>query len=93
MFFLGAPRLGYRIWKDHSLNISTVSANKKVLVIGAGRAAEMLIREIMREGSYMPVGLLDNNARSPKYDPAPKRNTSFAFSPLPGSTTHFTLPF
>ncbi len=61
MFFLGAPRLGYRIWKDHSLNISTVSANKKVLVIGAGRAAEMLIREIMREGSYMPVGLLDNN--------------------------------
>lgn len=32
-----------------------------MLVIGAGRAAEMLVREIMREGSYIPVGLLDNN--------------------------------
>lgn len=61
MFFLGAPRLGYRVWKDHSLNINTLSASKKVLVIGAGRAAEMLIREIMREGSYIPIGLLDDN--------------------------------
>ena len=61
MFFLGGPRLGYRVWKDHSFSINTISANKRVLIIGSGRAAEMLVREIIREGSYVPVGLLDDN--------------------------------
>ena len=61
MFFLGAPRLGYRVWKDHSFSINTISANKRVLIVGAGRASEMLVREIIREGSYIPVGLLDDN--------------------------------
>ena len=62
MFFLGAPRLCYRVWKDHSFSINTISGSKRVLIIGAGRAAEMLVREIIREGSYIPVGLLDDNA-------------------------------
>jgi FlaA1/EpsC-like NDP-sugar epimerase len=61
MFFLGGPRLGYRVWKDHSFSINTISANKRVLIVGAGRAAEMLVREIIREGSYIPIGLLDDN--------------------------------
>jgi FlaA1/EpsC-like NDP-sugar epimerase len=61
MFFLGAPRLGYRVWKDHSLSINTLPNSKRVLVIGAGRAAEMLVREIIREGNYVPIGLLDDN--------------------------------
>ncbi len=63
MFFLGAPRLGYRVWKDHSLNINTKPNSKRALVIGAGRAAEMLVREIIREGSYIPIGLLDDNSQ------------------------------
>jgi len=61
MFFLGGPRLGYRVWKDHAFSINTLSDNKRVLVIGAGRAAEMLVREMIREGVYVPVGLLDDN--------------------------------
>jgi FlaA1/EpsC-like NDP-sugar epimerase len=61
MFFLGGPRLGYRVWKDHSFSINTISANKRVLIVGAGRASEMLVREIIREGSYIPIGLLDDN--------------------------------
>jgi FlaA1/EpsC-like NDP-sugar epimerase len=61
IFFLGAPRLGYRVWKDHSFSINTISANKRVLIIGAGRATEMLVREIIREGGYIPIGLLDDN--------------------------------
>jgi len=61
MFFLGGPRLSYRVWKDHSLSINTMSNSKRVLVIGSGRASEMLVREIIREGSYIPVGLLDDN--------------------------------
>ena len=63
MFFLGGPRLGYRVWKDHSFSINTISANKRVLIVGAGRATEMLVREIIREGSYVPIGLLDNNVQ------------------------------
>ncbi len=61
MFFLGGPRLSYRVWKDHTLSINTISNSKRVLVIGAGRASEMLVREIIREGSYIPIGLLDDN--------------------------------
>ncbi len=61
MFFLGGPRLGYRVWKDHSLSINTISANKRVLIVGAGRATEMLVREIIREGTYIPIGILDDN--------------------------------
>jgi FlaA1/EpsC-like NDP-sugar epimerase len=62
IFLLGAPRLGYRLWKDHKLSINTIIDNKRVLIIGAGHGAEMLIREIMRVGNYMPVAILDDNA-------------------------------
>lgn len=61
MFFLGGPRLGYRVWKDHAFSMNTLSDSKRVLIIGAGRAAEMLVREMIREGVYIPVGLLDDN--------------------------------
>ena len=61
MFFLGGPRLGYRVWKDHSFSVNTLNDSKRVLIIGAGRASEMLVREIIREGTYIPIGLLDDN--------------------------------
>ena len=61
VFFLGAPRLGYRAWKDRSLNLKAISSSHRVIIIGAGRAAEMLIREMNRDGQYAPVGLLDDN--------------------------------
>ena len=61
MFFLGGSRLAYRVWKDHSFSINTITGSKRVLIIGAGRAAEMLVREIIREGKFIPVGLLDDN--------------------------------
>ena len=61
MFFLGAPRLAYRAWRDHTISVNTISAKKRAIVIGAGRAADMLIREMLRDGNYMPVGLLDDN--------------------------------
>ena len=61
MFFLGGPRLGYRVWKDHSFRINSLSDSKRVLIVGAGRAAEMLVREMIREGIYIPIGFLDDN--------------------------------
>jgi FlaA1/EpsC-like NDP-sugar epimerase len=63
MFFLGAPRLGYRVWKDHSFNLKRMTGGQKVMIVGAGRAGEMLIREMNRDGSYIPVGFFDDNER------------------------------
>ena len=61
MFFLGAPRLVYRVWRDHAISVNTISNRKRAIVVGAGRAAEMLIREMLRDGKYLPIGLLDDN--------------------------------
>ena len=52
MFFLGAPRLAYRAWRDHTISVNTISTKKRAVVIGAGRAADMLIREMLRDGNY-----------------------------------------
>lgn len=62
IFLLGGSRLCYRQWKEHSLNIrKTFSAGKRVLIIGGGRAGETLIRDIIRDGTYLPVGIIDDN--------------------------------
>ena len=61
IFFLGAPRLAYRLWKDRTLNIKTVTGGNRVLIIGAGRAGEMLVREMLRDENYIPVGFIDDN--------------------------------
>ena len=60
--FLGAPRLAYRYWKDSRLGLNEHFTVRRVLVLGAGRAGEALIRELARENRYRPVGLLDDNA-------------------------------
>jgi len=63
IILLGAPRLFYRMWKDHGLNWRHGSGQKRVLIIGAGRAGEMLVRDMRREGEYQPIGFLDDNRR------------------------------
>lgn len=63
IILLGAPRLFYRMWKDHGLNWRYTSGQKRVLIIGAGRAGEMLVRDMRREGEYQPIGFLDDNRR------------------------------
>lgn len=60
-FLLGGPRLGYRLWKDRTFNLKVISAENRALIIGAGRAGEMLARDMLRNGSYLPVGFIDNN--------------------------------
>jgi len=61
IFLLGGPRLAYRMWKDYSINIKTVIGINRVLIIGAGKAGEMLAREMLRDENYTPVGFVDDN--------------------------------
>ncbi len=63
MFFLGGPRLAYRIWKDHSFKIKVNKQGKRVLLIGAGAAGDILIRDMLRDGTYQPLGFVDDNEK------------------------------
>jgi len=59
---LGAPRLLYRYWKDSRLDFSARAPSQRVLVLGAGKAGEALVRDLRRDNRYMPVGFLDDDA-------------------------------
>ena len=63
VFLLGGPRLAYRLWKDHSLTLRSVTAAARVLVVGGGKAGEGVIRDMLRDGSYLPIGILDDDPR------------------------------
>ena len=59
---LGTPRLLYRWFKDRKLYLP---GGKRVLIVGAGRAGEMLARDLLRdpERTLMPVGFVDDDLR------------------------------
>ncbi len=61
MLFLGGPRLGYRYLKDRTLNLHHNSSAKRLIIIGAGRAGEMLARDMLRDERFLPVGFIDDN--------------------------------
>jgi len=63
MFFLSGPRLGYRFWKDQHLSLKSISGAERVLVIGAGRAGETVVRDLLRDPRYVAVGLADDNTK------------------------------
>ena len=56
---LGMPRVLYRLWKDFRQSGNNADA-QRVLVLGAGRTAETLLRDLRTDGRYQPVGLLDD---------------------------------
>ena len=59
---LGLPRLAYRMWKDH-VGKRDESDARRVLILGAGRAADALVRDLRRTGAFQPVGFLDDAPR------------------------------
>ncbi|MGK0674392.1 MAG: nucleoside-diphosphate sugar epimerase/dehydratase [Halothiobacillaceae bacterium] len=59
---MGGSRFAYRAWKDHRLAAGPLTDTRPVLVLGAGSAADFLLRELRRTPSgYRPVGLLDDD--------------------------------
>ena len=63
VFLLGGPRIVYRLWKDHGFTARNTRVRKRVLLLGAGRAGEMLARDMHRDGEYVAVGFLDDKPR------------------------------
>ncbi|RMD69706.1 MAG: polysaccharide biosynthesis protein [Gammaproteobacteria bacterium] len=60
-FLLGAPRMMYRIWKDQGFRVLKEQGKaSRVLILGAGKAGEALVRDMLRQGNYLPVGFLDD---------------------------------
>ncbi len=59
---LGGPRFLYRLVKDREFG---ATLDKKALVVGAGAAGEMLVRDLLRNSPkiYHPVGFLDDDRR------------------------------
>lgn len=62
LLFLAGPRLLYRGIKDRRLKLS---AGRRVLIVGAGRAGEMLVRDMLRDPqrAYDPLGFVDDRLR------------------------------
>ncbi|MBS0382673.1 MAG: polysaccharide biosynthesis protein [Proteobacteria bacterium] len=58
---LGVPRLAYRYWKDSQLDLFHDKHSHRVLVIGAGRAGEALVRDLRRDSRYIPAGFIDDD--------------------------------
>jgi len=62
LILIGASRLGWRILRDLLIKESSLVA-KKTLIIGAGDAGEMVIRELLNNTSLnlKPVGIVDDS--------------------------------
>jgi FlaA1/EpsC-like NDP-sugar epimerase len=62
VMLLSGPRLLYRLLKDQRLDLSP---GQRVLIVGSGKAGEMLARDILRNrrGDYTPVAFVDDKLR------------------------------
>jgi FlaA1/EpsC-like NDP-sugar epimerase len=61
LLIIGGSRLLYRAWRERRL-INLNLNSRPVLVMGAGRAADILLRELQQEPrQWRVVGLLDDN--------------------------------
>jgi FlaA1/EpsC-like NDP-sugar epimerase len=59
---LGGPRLVYRYWKDSRSSQLRNQAVKRVLIVGADRAGEVLSRDLRRDNRYQVVGFVDDKS-------------------------------
>ncbi len=60
IMLLGAPRLLYRVMKDRAISLKHITDGTRVLIVGAGTSGETLLRDMLREAQYLPIGLVDD---------------------------------
>jgi FlaA1/EpsC-like NDP-sugar epimerase len=60
VLLLATPRLLYRIWKDRG---AALASGQRALVVGAGKAGEMLVRDLLRarNARFVPVAFVDDD--------------------------------
>ena len=58
---MGGSRFAYRSWKEHRLYGPARMRGQPVLILGAGEAADSLLREMQRSGLWYAVALIDDN--------------------------------
>ncbi|MBI4792822.1 MAG: polysaccharide biosynthesis protein [Deltaproteobacteria bacterium] len=64
---LMAPRLCYRLYKDKRLQLRS-KEGKRTLVVGAGQAGELLLRDLLSRQEYQPVALVDDDPKKHNRD-------------------------
>mgnify|MGYP001305511016 FL=1 len=57
---MGGTRFAYRAWREHQLYGKVRMEGEPVLILGAGDAAMLLLRELKRSHEWRVVGLLDD---------------------------------
>ncbi len=57
---MGGTRFAYRVWREHQIYGKVRMEGEPVLILGAGDAAMLLLRELKRSQEWRVVGLLDD---------------------------------
>lgn len=61
ILLMGGGRIAGRMWKEHHLYGGVVGQGKPVVVVGAGTAGAMLLRELARSAEWSVVALVDDD--------------------------------
>ncbi|MGB3290156.1 MAG: nucleoside-diphosphate sugar epimerase/dehydratase [Burkholderiaceae bacterium] len=61
LLLMGGGRVAGRMWKEHYLYSGSKGQGKPVVVVGAGTAGAMLLRELARSGDWRVVALVDDD--------------------------------
>lgn len=61
MMIMGGGRAAWRMWKEHRIYGGLIATGKPVVIVGAGTAAAMLIRELERTPDWRVVALVDDS--------------------------------
>jgi FlaA1/EpsC-like NDP-sugar epimerase len=61
LLMMGGSRMAYRVWREHRIYGTAQASGKPVLVVGAGDAAAMLLKELERSAEWRVVGLVDDD--------------------------------
>ena len=61
LFIMGGSRLAYRLWKEHTSFGAHLKKGKPVIIMGAGRAAITLLKELSQTKQWRVVALLDDD--------------------------------
>ena len=62
---LMGSRVSYRLFKDKRLDFHK-KVGKRTMIIGAGHAGELLIRDLIHKQEYLPVAMLDDDPKKHK---------------------------